>query len=95
MISILLLDMIYNFNKYPQYFDKAYTTKLPYDVHSVMHYPEKSFSFNRRNTIMAKNGRPLGCMRNGMKCPTDLDIQKINVVYNCKTKKSDQNGIYY
>jgi hypothetical protein len=95
MICILLLEYVYAFDKYPQLFDKAYTTKLPYDIHSVMHYDEKSFSFNKQNTIMAKNGQPLSCEINGMKCPTDLDIRKINVVYNCKTKKSNQNGIYY
>jgi len=95
MICILLLDQILQFRKRPENFDKAYKTKLPYDIHSVMHYREKDFSHNGQNTITAKNGQPLGCRISGMKCPTDLDIQKINVVYNCKTKKSDQNGIYY
>jgi hypothetical protein len=49
----------------------------------------KSFCFNEQNIVMAKNGQPLGCEISGMNCPTDLDIQKINVVYNCKKKKLD------
>jgi hypothetical protein len=43
-------------------------------------------------TLKAKNSQKLGCSQTGMKCPTDLDIEKINIVYNCP-KKSKKKGI--
>jgi hypothetical protein len=57
-----------------------------------MHYEEDYFSVNKLMTIRAKNGKKLGCTQADMKCPTDLDIEKINFVYNCQ-KKSKENGI--
>jgi hypothetical protein len=57
-----------------------------------MHYGEYYFSKNKLMTIKAKNGKKLGCRQTGMKCPTDLDIHKINIVYNCP-KKSEKKGI--
>jgi len=57
-----------------------------------MHYGEYAFSKNGLMTIKAKNGQKLGCSQTGMKCPTDLDIEKINIVYNCP-KKSKKKGI--
>jgi len=82
-----------NFGIWPQeYFDNSYYLSLPYDIHSVMHYEENAFSVNGLMTIRAKNGQKLGCTQTGMKCPTDLDIEKINVVYNCP-KKSEKKSI--
>jgi predicted aldo/keto reductase-like oxidoreductase len=57
-----------------------------------MHYGEYDFSENGGMTIKAKNGKKLGCMQTLMQCPTNLDIKKINTVYNCP-KKSKKKGI--
>ncbi len=87
------MAMKINFDIWPQdYFYDLYTLSLPYDIHSVMHYEEYAFSVNGNKTIRAKNGQKLGCIQTGMKCPTDLDIEKINVVYNCP-KKSEEKSI--
>jgi hypothetical protein len=87
--------MIGNFRKYSSdYFDQSYKAQLPYDINSVMHYGHNYFSKNRKITLRAKNGKQLGCRHTGTQCPTNLDIKKINVVYNCG-KKSELNGIYY
>ncbi len=75
-----------------EYFYDSYNLYLPYDIHSIMHYKEYDFSKNGYMTIKAKNGKKLGCRQTGMKCPTDLDIVKINFVYNC-TEKSKKEGI--
>jgi hypothetical protein len=84
-----------NFNYWSEeYFDDLYNLSLPYDIHSVMHYGEYAFSDNGRMTVKAKNGKKLGCSQTGIKCPTDLDIKKINIVYNCP-KKSKKKGIMY
>ncbi len=84
---------MHNFDYWSQeYFDNLYNLSLPYDIHSVMHYGEYAFSNNGLMTIKARNGKKLGCMQIGMKCPTDLDIEKINIVYNC-SKKSEKKGI--
>jgi 5,10-methylene-tetrahydrofolate dehydrogenase/methenyl tetrahydrofolate cyclohydrolase len=57
-----------------------------------MHFEGYEYSNNGLMTIKAKNGQRLGCRQTGMKCPTDLDIKKINIVYNC-SKKSEKKGI--
>ncbi|CAG2172917.1 unnamed protein product, partial [Oppiella nova] len=69
----------FDVNTFRSYFHDYH---LQYDIHSVMHYPEKSFSKDNLNTIVAKNGQRLGCFHL-KQCPTLLDIQKINTVYNC------------
>ncbi|KAK2709886.1 hypothetical protein QYM36_013537 [Artemia franciscana] len=71
-------DMFYNFDKY----DEAYITAYgqPYDWGSVMHYSEYSFSINGEPTILSKpEGTPLG-NDEGL---TDVDVAKINAMYNC------------
>ncbi len=84
---------MHNFDYWSEeYFDDLHNLSLPYDIHSVMHYREYAFNKNGRMTIKAKNGQKLGCEQPGMKCPTDLDIEKINIVYNC-LKKSEKEGI--
>jgi hypothetical protein len=42
---------------------------------------------------MAISGKRLGCSQFGMKCPTDLDIEKINTVYNCQEKLKKKGSI--
>jgi hypothetical protein len=58
-----------------------------------MHYKEYDFSKNGHETIMAISGKRLGCSQFGMKCPTDLDIEKINTVYNCQEKLKKKGSI--
>jgi len=73
----------FDVNTFRSYFHDYH---LQYDIHSVMHYPEKSFSKDNLNTIVAKNGQRLGCLHL-KQCPTLLDIQKINTVYNCSKNR--------
>ncbi|XP_061398643.1 zinc metalloproteinase nas-4-like [Musca vetustissima] len=55
---------------------------VPYDYASVMHYSAKAFSQNGQPTIVAKHpkGNQMMGQRNGF---SQLDIDKINRMYNC------------
>ncbi len=57
--------------------------ELPFDVKSIMFYEGNSAAKRPGLTVMrAKSGQELRCKPH--LCPTELDIQKINKVYNCE-----------
>jgi hypothetical protein len=60
------------------------------DVQNLLSFDEFPDHLKRRIRALKK----LIFKKLVMKCPTDFDIQKINVVYNCKTNKSDQNDLF-
>ena len=51
-ITLMFLDMDYNFNKYPRSTIDSLNT--PYDYGSVMHYGPTAFGINGRVTIAPK-----------------------------------------
>lgn len=67
---------------------------FPYDLKSVMHYTEHSFSKNGRPTLIARSKVALRCR--GRKCPTQSDVDRINHLYKCSfrgdLKLSEQHG---
>jgi hypothetical protein len=73
------MESQFSVNRDKNYF---YDYKLPYDIHSVMHYTEKAFSKGSGDTIVAKNKQKLSCSSHE-KCPTELDAKKINSIYRC------------
>ncbi|XP_013420157.1 zinc metalloproteinase nas-13 [Lingula anatina] len=67
-----------NFDKYnPQTADGL---NLPYDFGSVMHYSEKAFSKNGRDTIIP---RVKGVMIGQRITLSELDVKKVRHYYNC------------
>ena len=54
---------------------------LAYDLQSVMHYPQKGFSKNGKNTISCKTANP--CTIGNRAGFSALDIEGINKLYNC------------
>jgi len=61
---------------------------LPFDLKSVMFYEESDGAKSPGLVVMrAKNGQKLRCEPHS--CPTDLDIQKINTVYQCKNRRTN------
>ncbi len=61
--------------------------KLPFDVKSAMFYEGNAAAKRPGLTVMkAKSGQELRCKPHS--CPTELDIEKINKVYNCKQNDS-------
>lgn len=76
MVSSFSSDKDSEFKTYHQN-----TDGLPYDFKSVMHYKNKAFSKNERNTVTALNDpkRTLG-KRNDFSA---LDIVRVNKLYSC------------
>lgn len=70
------------FNKYKH--SKVDSMDFDYDYSSLMHYGKRTFSKNGKPTIRALNnpymslGRSVGF--------SDLDIKKMNALYDCKSK---------
>jgi len=76
-------------------FEKAYYIDdygTPYDYCSIMHYPSYIFSKNGKDTITPKSNNP-EC-RIGQRQMSDLDIERINLVYNCYKDDSSQEFSY-
>ncbi|GFY69514.1 astacin-like metalloprotease toxin 1 [Trichonephila inaurata madagascariensis] len=70
----------YNFDKLAPTQNILFT---PFDYDSIMIYGNDAFSKNKRDTMVAKNGRKLlnPFDKNSM---TKLDIERVNKMYNCK-----------
>lgn len=70
------------FNKYKH--SKVDSMDFDYDYSSLMHYGKRTFSKNGKPTVRAVNnpymslGRSVGF--------SDLDIKKMNALYDCKSK---------
>ncbi|XP_057314061.1 zinc metalloproteinase nas-15-like [Hydractinia symbiolongicarpus] len=65
--------------------DKINSLGIPYDYQSIMHYGEKAFSKNRKNTIETLDPKKQSLIgqRKGL---SKLDIQQINLLYKCNEK---------
>jgi len=59
---------------------------LPYDLRSIMHYKSTAFSKNMKDTIVPKNGMKPEMLGQRDK-PSDIDIMKVRLRYNCTAKK--------
>jgi len=73
-----------NFKMYADPIDDA--LGLPYDLRSIMHYKSTAFSKNGEDTIVPKNGMSASELGQREK-PTDIDILKVRLRYNCTAKK--------
>lgn len=86
--NILLTHLAHvrNFRKHSR--DHLADHGFPYDLMSVMHYREFAFSKNKQPTIMPR--RPVPYLRcRGSECPSDLDVKKINYLYQCSDKNEN------
>ena len=59
---------------------------LPYDLRSIMHYKSTAFSKNMEDTIVPKN-RMKPDILGQRKKPTEIDLMKVRLRYNCTAKK--------
>ena len=66
---------------------KQDTGNLPYDFHSIMHYTNKIFSKNGKDTIQARidPDMPLG-QEHGFSA---LDVVRVNMLYKCPQLRKD------
>ncbi|XP_031334747.1 zinc metalloproteinase nas-4-like [Photinus pyralis] len=72
-------DELVNFEK----FSPDYVTSFgaPYDVCSIMHYDECSFSVNGKKTLLPKE--PPNCTMGFINELSPIDRLKVNLMYNC------------
>ncbi|CAB3384142.1 Hypothetical predicted protein [Cloeon dipterum] len=71
-------------------FGKSFVdTNVPYDYNSITHYSPKAFSANGKDTMIAKD--PNIKLGPG-KTLTELDIRKINLMYEDAKDNDDDNG---
>jgi len=73
-----------NFKMYADPIDDA--MGLPYDYHSIMSYKSTAFTKNGKDTIVPKNDLPASVLGQRKK-PTDIDLMKVRLRYNCTAKK--------
>jgi len=69
----------YNFNKYT--LNEITHLKAPYDTCSIMHYSSYAFSSNGQATIVKI--QPGGCELGQKNDFSDMDIRKLNTLYQC------------
>lgn len=83
MFKIKCLGSAIQFKKYGT--DKINSLGIPYDYQSIMHYGEKAFSKNRKNTIETLDPKKQSLIgqRKGL---SKLDIRQINLLYKCNGK---------
>ena len=74
----LSIDREHNFDKHSA--SLTDTLGLPYDYHSVMHYPNTAFSKNGLPTITTRDPHVWIGQRNTLSA---IDIQEIRKYYNC------------
>ena len=79
---MFISDFEFAFNKYSTY--KINSLGVPYDYKSIMHYSRKAFSKNRKDTIVALDGKTT---RFGNTHLSSLDILQANRLYKCPGKK--------
>ena len=70
------------FNKYKH--SKVDSMGFEYDYSSLMHYGKRTFSKNGKSTVRALNNPYMSLGRgDGF---SELDIKKMNALYDCKSK---------
>ena len=79
-----------NFNTYSH--DRMDVLGYPYDLKSIMHYDNKAFSFNARDTLQ-KIGDPFLRFGNQQKM-SSIDIKQLQKLYKCKQPHSAQGQSY-
>lgn len=75
-----------NFYK-PNYYHKIYENTT-YDFTSVMHYESRAWSKNKKETMIPRN-KSVKIKANGL---SELDVLKINRLYNCATKMGEKES---
>lgn len=72
---------------------KTTTFGIPYDFNSVMHYSARAFSKNSKKTIVPRAWRR--GLRMGQRFRfSPLDVDKVNVAYNCNKDDEKKNKTY-
>lgn len=80
-----------NFNKYGTNMISSYD--VDYDYSSVLHYSNKAFSTNGRETIVPLKALPLGVVLGQRERLTVRDIKKVNRMYCERSNKKLQDWI--